>query len=194
MKKYGFLVGVGLVLSSANPALAAGSTTGTINASLVLTAGCIVNGSTATSGVPLGLLDFNSHNAQTFTGADAALANSTNNAIAVKCSPGSPYTLKVTSSKAAPSGAIYGTVSATAPRYLVGTAYPDDGVAYVLSHTSAFAAGDIIVNNTNFPAATTTDPTNGDLYPIYGRIAGVTGNTAIHADTYTDIINVQVDY
>lgn len=193
MKKYGFIVGIGMALSIVSPTFAA-TTTGTINASLVLSTGCIVNGNTGTSGLNLGSLNFGSYDAETFTGADASLTSSTNNAIAVKCSPGSPYTLQITSSNSAPSGAVYGTVPTTGPRYLVGSTYTTEGVAYVLSLSPAFAPAGTIVNGVNFPAATTTDPTNGDLYPIYGQITGVTNNTNIHADTYTDIIHVQVSY
>ncbi|AHG19218.1 hypothetical protein Z042_06000 [Chania multitudinisentens RB-25] len=193
MKKYGFLVGIGLILSTVNPVFA-GSTTGTINASLVLTSGCIVNGNTGTSNLSLGSLSFGTYNAETFTTADASLTNSTNNAITVKCSPGSTYTVKVTGSNSAPSGTIHGTVPTTAARYLVGNTYTNEGVAYVLSHTAAFAAGDIIANNATFAAAGSSNPTNGDIYPIFGRIIGVTDNTSIYADTYSDVIHVQVDY
>lgn len=194
MKKYGFfIVGVGMAFSAAHPALA-GTTASTINASLVLSAGCIVNGNTGTSGLNLGSLNFGSYDAQTFTGANASLTSSTNNAIAVKCSPGSPYTLQITSSNGAPSGAVYGTVPTTGPRYLVGSTYTTEGVAYELSLSPSFAPAGTIVNGVNFPAAATTDATNGDLYPIYGQITGVTDNTNIHADTYTDIIHVQVSY
>lgn len=193
-KKYGFIAAIGLVLSSVTPVFAA--TTGVINATLTLTAGCLVNGSTDTSGLTLGTLDFGSHNAQTFTGEDATMTSSTNNAIAVKCSPGSTYTIQVTGSKAAPAGAVYGTVPTTGARYLVGTSAGNlnNGVAYLLSLSSSYAPAGTIQNNTPFPLSTITDPTNGDLYPIYGRIAGVTNNIDIRADTYTDVINVQVDY
>lgn len=193
MKKYGFIVGAGLALSVANPVLA-GTSTGTINASLVLTAGCIVNGGTGTSGLNLGTLSFGSFNAQTFTGATATLASTPQNAIAVKCSPGSTYTIKVTSSNNVPSGAVYGTVPTTGPRYLVGNTYTTEGVAYLLSLSATFATAGTIVNGTAFPAATATDPTYGDLYPIYGQITGVTSNASIKADTYADVIHVEIDY
>ncbi|TQI80302.1 spore coat protein U-like protein [Serratia fonticola] len=193
MKKYGFIAGAGLVLCMVNPVLA-GTTTGTISASLVLTAGCVVNGGTGTSGLNLGTLNFGTYNAQTFTGATATLASTPDNAIAVKCSPGSTYTIKVTGSNAVPSGAVYGTVPTTGPRYLVGTTNTTQGVAYLLSLSSSFAPAGTIVNGTAFPAATTTDPTYGDLYPIYGQITGVTNNENIRADTYADNIQVEIDY
>lgn len=183
-----FLLGCGIGLSMAPSGFAA-TTTGTINARLVLTTGCLVNGQSATTGVNFGTLDFGSR-AATFDTLNATLVGTLGNGIFVRCTTGQTYNVQLTSSNAAPT-TVFGTASAQ-PRYLVRDSDATQGIAYTLYGTTSYTTP--IANNTNLANTGTTDPVNGDSYPIYGRIAGGGFNAAIPAGTYTDTINVAVNY
>ncbi|CAH0224668.1 spore coat protein U domain-containing protein [Erwinia aphidicola] len=188
MKMKLFLLGCGLSFGVVSSGFAA-TTTGTIAARLVLTTGCLVNGQSATSAVNFGTLDFGS-SAATFDTLNATLVGSLGNGIFVRCTTGQTYNVQLTSSNAAPA-TVYGTVTAQ-PRYLVSATNATQGVAYTLYGTTSYTTP--IANNTNLTNTGTADPVNGDNYPIYGRIAGGGYNAAIPAGTYTDTINVAVNY
>lgn len=188
MKMKLFLVGCGLSLGVASSGFAA-TTTGTINATLTLTTGCLVNGQSGTSGVNFGTLDFGS-SAATFDSLNATLVSPVGNGIFVRCTTGQTYNVQVTSSNTAPA-TVFGAVTGQ-PRYLVLGSDNTQGIAYTLYSDAAFATA--IANNTNLPSSGTADPVNGDNYPVYGRITGGGFNAAIPAGTYTDTINVAVNY
>lgn len=183
-----FLVCCGIGAFVTAPAMAA-TTTGTINATLTLTTGCLVNGQSATSGVNFGTLDFGT-SAATFSTLNATLVGSLGNGIFVKCTTGQTYNVQLTTSNAAPT-TVYGAVTAQ-PRYLVLGSDATRGIAYTLYGNTSYTTP--IGNNTSLTNTGTPDPTNGDNYPIYGRITGGNFNTAIPAGTYTDTINVAVNY
>ena len=177
-------------LSAGLPAVSlAATTTGTINATLTLTTGCLVNGQSATTGVNFGTLDFGS-SAATFDTLNATLVGSAGNGIFVRCTTGQTYNVQVTSSNTAPA-TVYGDVSGQ-PRYLVLGADATQGIAYTLYSDAAFTTA--IANNANLTPSGTTNATLGDNYPIYGRVTGGGFNAAIPAGTYTDTINVAVNY
>lgn len=171
------------------PASYAATTTGTINATLTLTTGCLVNGQSATTGVNFGTLDFGS-SAATFDTLNATLVGAAGNGIYVRCTTGQTFNVQVTSSNAAP-GTVYGTVSGS-PRYLVLGSDNTQGIAYTLYSDASFSTA--IANNTNITPSGTTDPTLGTNYAIYGQVVGGGFNPVIPAGTYTDTINVAVNY
>lgn len=109
--------------------------------------------------------------------------------IRVRCSDGAAsYIVQITgSSNPAPSNTPYGTANA---HYMTLTTDPTQAVAYTLYNDAGFTSA--IANGTNLTAAPTSDPVNGEIYPIYGRITG--GGNSIPAGTYADVINVQVTY
>ena len=190
MKTKLFLLGCGLSLGVASSGFAA-TTTGTITARLVLTAGCLVNGQVATPGAigNLGTLEFPG-GAATFDIKTAAVVGTVGNGIFVRCSTGSTYSVQITSSSAKPT-TVYGTET-TQPRYLISGTTATVGIAYSLYPNTDYTTP--IANNTNIAPVGTPDPTYGDNYPIYGRIAGGGNTSAIPAATYTDTINVAVNY
>lgn len=180
-----------LTIGVCSPALSATST-GTINATLTLTNGCVINGDPAATNSTFGALDFGTH-AATFDTLDATMTGATGDGIRVRCSDGAAsYTVQITGSNtAAPSTPAYGTVTANA-RYLGLTSDATQAIAYTLYNDAGFSVP--IANNANLVASGTADPVNGEIYPIYGRITGGGNTTTIPAGTYTDVINVQVTY
>ncbi|MDF7648283.1 spore coat protein U domain-containing protein [Candidatus Pantoea formicae] len=167
----------------------AASTTGTIAATLTLTTGCLVNGQSATTGVNFGSLNFGT-SAATFDSLGATLVGSSGNGIYVRCTTGQTFNVQVTGSNTAPA-TVYGTVS-TQPRYLRLGSDNTQGIAYTIYSDAAYTTA--IANNTNIAASGTTDATLGTNYAIYGRIVGGGYNPIIPAGTYTDTINVSVNY
>ncbi|WP_075183082.1 spore coat protein U domain-containing protein [Pantoea sp. 1.19] len=171
------------------PAAWGASTTGTINATLTLTTGCLVNGQSGTSGVSFGTLDFGAQ-AATFDTLNATLQNSAGSGIFVRCTTDQSYNVRITNSNTAPA-TVYGDRTA-APRYLRLSSDNTVGIAYSLYGSTSYTTP--IANDTDLVAVGTPDPVNGDNYPIYGRITGGGFNAAIPAGTYTDTINVAVNY
>lgn len=188
MKMKLFLVGCGLGLGVASSGFAA-TTTGTINATLTLTTGCLVNGQSGTSGVDFGTLDFGS-SAATFDTLNATLVSPVGNGIFVRCTTGQTYNVQITSSNTAPA-TVFGAETGQ-PRYLVLGSDNTQGIAYTLYSDASFSTA--IANNTDLTSTGTTDPVNGDNYPVYGRITGGNFDATIPAGTYTDTINVAVNY
>ena len=190
MKLKLFLVATSLSAALAPAAVFAATTTGTINATLTLTTGCLVNGQSATTGVNFGSLNFGS-SAATFDTLNATLVGAAGNGIFVRCTAGNTFNVQVTSSNGAP-GTIYGTVSGQ-PRYLILGSDNTQGIAYTLYSDASFTTA--IANNTNIaPSSGTPDPTLGTNYAIFGRVVGGGFNPLIPSGTYTDIINVAVNY
>lgn len=167
----------------------AASTTGSVNATLTLTNGCLINGNPSTSNANFGTLDFGTHPA-TFDTLNATLTGATGNGIRIKCSDGATYTVQVTGSNTAPT-TVFGARTST-PRFLVLNSDATQGIAYTLYNDAAF--NNPIANNTNLVPASTADPVNGDIYPVYGRVTQGGNNTAVPVGTYSDVINVQVNY
>ncbi|QHM72411.1 Csu type fimbrial protein [Mixta intestinalis] len=189
MKKRFLLVAASCALPLlAAPSFAA-TTTGTINATLTLTTGCLVNGQPGTTGVNFGTLNFGS-SAATFDTLNATLVGAAGTGIYVRCTTGQAYNVQVTSSNAAPA-TVYGEVTGQ-PRYLLLGADNTRGIAYTLYSDAGFT--NAIANNTNLPATGTANPTLGDNYQIFGRITGGGFNATIPAGTYTDTISVAVNY
>lgn len=184
-----FLMAAGLYTGLTSVTAVAATTTGAINATLTLTTGCLVNGQSATTGVNFGTLNFGS-SAATFDTLNATLVGAAGNGIYVRCTTGQTFNVQVTSSNGAP-GTVYGTVSGQ-PRYLILGSDNTQGIAYTLYSDAAFTTA--IANNTNIAASGTTDPTLGTNYAIYGRVVGGGFNPLIPAGTYTDTINVAVNY
>ncbi|MDF2786111.1 MAG: polyketide synthase [Pantoea eucrina] len=189
MKTKLFLMAAGLYAGLTSVAALAATTTGAINATLTLTTGCLVNGQSATTGVNFGTLNFGS-SAATFDTLNATLVGAAGSGIYVRCTTGQTFNVQVTSSSGAP-GTVYGTVSGQ-PRYLILGSDNTQGIAYTLYSDAAFTTA--IANNTNIAASGTTDPTLGTNYAIYGRVVGGGFNPLIPAGTYTDTINVAVNY
>ena len=189
MKLKLFLMTAGLYTGLTSVTALAATTTGAINATLTLTTGCLVNGQSATTSVNFGTLNFGS-SAATFDTLNATLVGAAGSGIYVRCTTGQTFNVQVTSSNGAP-GTIYGTVSGQ-PRYLILGSDNTRGIAYTLYSDAAFTTA--IANNTNIAASGTTDPTLGTNYAIYGRVVGGGFNPLIPAGTYTDTINVAVNY
>ncbi|HEY0208422.1 spore coat U domain-containing protein [Acerihabitans sp.] len=165
------------------------TTTGTINATLTLTNGCLINGDPATSNVNFGTLDFGTHPA-TFEELSATLSGATGDGIRVRCTTGATFSVQITGSNPAPVN-VYGAETAS-PRYLVLGSDASQGIAYTLYNDAAFTSP--IANNAGLRASGIPDPVNGNIYPVYGRVTQGGNNTSVPAGTYSDVINVQIIY
>lgn len=180
---------IGCLLAS-HSALAA-TTTGTVNVNLVLTNACIVNGSNSPTGVPLGTLDFGAHGT-TFSTLTTQLSNGGGSTFTVACSVGDTYSVVLTSSNNVPPAptTTVGT-SGNPPRYVLSTTDNTKGVYYNVYDASAMTS-ELTNGATITPAS---GPTNGvSTYTLYGKIVGNGTNTGITAGTYTDILNLTVNY
>ncbi|MBK0002406.1 spore coat protein U domain-containing protein [Erwinia sp. S38] len=183
-----FLLGCGLTMGVATSGIAA--TTGTIAATLTLTAGCLVNGQPALTNANFGTLNFGSQVA-TFGALQAAVTGSQGAGIFVRCTAGEDYNLQITGSTNTAPTTVFGTAPATGARYLIRASDPTRGVAYGLYPSAASTTP--IVNNTTVTPLGTADQTYGDNYTIFGKIAG--GNsTLVPVGVYVDTINVAVNY
>lgn len=189
MKKIAILMLTGSsLLLSVSPAQAVTST-GSIGVSLILTNGCLINGSPAQSGINFGTLNFGTRPA-TFGTLTAQLAGAVSgNTFTVQCTTGATYTVQVSGSANAAPTTIVGTVG-TPGRYLLNTSAPTQGVAYSIYSDSAF--NNVIANNANIPIASTT--AGVDSYTLYGRIQGGGNSVTVQPGTYTDTINISVTY
>lgn len=184
-----FLLGCGLTMGVATSGISA-TTNGTIGATLTLTAGCLVNGQPASEGGSFGTLDFGSHVA-TFGALQAAVSGAVGAGIFVRCTAGESYNLQITGSLNTAPATVFGTVPTTGARYLIRSTDATRGVAYGLYPSSASTTP--IINNTIVTAAGAADPTNGDNYTIFGKIAG-NNSTLVPIGTYVDTINVAINY
>ncbi len=184
-----FLLGCGLGMGMATSGIAA--TTGTIAATLTLTAGCLVNGQPAITNANFGTLNFGSQVA-TFDTLQAAVSGSQGAGIFVRCTAGENYNLQITGSSNDKPTTVYGTAPETGARYLIRATDPTRGVAYALYPSAASTSP--IVNNTTVTPLGTADATYGDNYTIYGKIIGGGNSTLVPIGTYVDTINVAVNY
>lgn len=189
MKAHTFLMLCGSGLLCGINGAQAVSSSGTINATLTLTNGCLINGSPAQGGINFGTLDFGTHPA-TFSTLTTTLAGAAGgNSFGIQCTTGSTYTVQVTGSTNGAPTTTVGTPG-TPARYLVNTTDATQGVAYSIYSDSAF--NNVITNNAAIPKASTT--AGVDNYIVYGRIQGGGDSVTVKPGTYSDIINVSVNY
>ncbi|WP_297199730.1 spore coat protein U domain-containing protein [uncultured Pluralibacter sp.] len=159
----------------------ADSSTGTVGVTLTLTNGCLINNNETGSGINFGTLDFGTQ-AATF----GVLTRQTNS-FTVKCNT-TNYTVKVTGSQNTSKPATTAGITGTAARYLVNTTDTTQGVAYSLFDSSAMSKE--IENGTALQPVSSADST--DTYALWGRIQG--NSTLVAAGTYTDTVQISVDY
>ncbi|OAT32194.1 putative fimbrial subunit [Buttiauxella brennerae ATCC 51605] len=182
------LCGSGL-LCGISGAQAVVTSSGTITATLVLTNGCLINGSPSQDGINFGTLNFGEHPA-TFSTLTTVLSGAAGgNSFSIQCTSGAPYTVQVSGSTNAAPGTTVGTPG-TPARYLVNTTDATQGVAYSIYSDTAF--NNVIANNAAVPKASTT--AGVDNYIVYGRIVGGGNSVTVKPGTYSDIINVSVTY
>ena len=182
------MVSAGLLALASSGAQAVTSS-GTIAATLTLTNGCLINGSPSQNGINFGTLDFGTHPA-TFAMLTTQLAGASGgNSFSVQCTTSS-YTVTVTgnTNSTAP-GTVVGTPG-TPARYLISTTNAAQGVAYSLYSDSGY--NNVIANGAALPIASTT--AGADNYTLYGRITGGNNSVTVVPGTYTDTINVSVNY
>ncbi|HEY0271500.1 MAG TPA: spore coat protein U domain-containing protein [Sphingomonas sp.] len=150
--------------------------TGTVDSTITLARACQVNGTTGTTNVQFGVLDFGTQTTL-FTQAQAEVqGGGSGSAITVQCSPGTGATLTFAT------GLHDATVS---------------GSGRAMSNGSLLVPYDLYSNSgltTVLPVgateAVTADGTVQTLH-VYGKALGVPGLTA---DTYTDTINVTLAF
>lgn len=183
-----------LVLASGALALAGHSahavtSSGTINATLTLTNGCLINGSPNQSGINFGSLDFGTHPA-TFSELTTQLTGANGgNSIAIQCTTDT-YTVQITGTNNTTAPATVVGTPGTPARYLISTTNATQGVAYSLYSDSGFS--NVIANNAPLPVASTAGGVNN--YTLFGRIQGGGNSVTVVPGTYTDTINVSVIY
>lgn len=163
--------GAGLMLACQ---VQAASVTGQIAATLTLISNCQVNGSTASSGVNFGALNFGSQIAQ-FTGATAQVGGG--GAISVLCSPGAIPVVKV---------GVGGHDGASAG----GTRALSDGTNFVPYDFYTDAATTVLLPING----TITLPTSigvAQTVNLYGRAVGKAG---LPPGVYTDTVAVELSF
>lgn len=159
---------------------------GTVDATLTVQAGCLINGAAQGGTLDLGSLNFGTHSA--FTDLDATMTGGgANSAITVQCTDGVSYTVTLIDSANVKPTIATGLEGTTA-RYLnnAGDAY---GVAYQIYSDSGF--GSVIANGA--PLTGTPDGNGVNSYTLYGRITDA-NSALLTADTYTDTINIAITY
>ncbi|MGU3416229.1 spore coat protein U domain-containing protein [Enterobacteriaceae bacterium C34A] len=171
------------------PGAQAVTSLGTIAATLTLTNGCLINGSPSQSGINFGTLDFGTRPATFSTLTTQLTGASGGNSFTVQCTTSS-YTVTITgnANSTAP-GTVVGTPG-TPGRYLISTTNATQGVAYSLYSDSGY--NNVITNGAALPIASTTGGV--DSYTLYGRIQGGGNSVTVVPGTYTDTINVSVNY
>ncbi|QBY41589.1 spore coat protein U domain-containing protein [Arsenophonus nasoniae] len=190
MKGIRLIMVIGCLLAS-HSALAA-TTTGTVNVNLILSNSCVVNGSTATTGVPMGTLDFGTQ-PTTFSQLITQLSNNAGTTFTVQCPPNDTFTVALTSSTNTAPTTPHGTQIGSTPRY-VNLANNSHGVYYgVFDSNPSPKPGTALANNATITPV--SGPTNGvSTYTLYGLIQGNGTNAGIIAGTYTDVVNLTVTY
>lgn len=149
--------------------------TGTIDSTITLTSACEVNGSTGTTAVDFGTLDFGSHTSL-FTEATAQVDGNGSGAIAIQCTPGSGATLTFLA------GLNDDEVAGSTRAMTNGTLF----VPYDIYSDPAFAT--VLDNGSTVPV--TADGTV-QIVNVYGRALG---NAGLTAGTYTDTIAVTLTF
>ena len=149
--------------------------TGTIESTITLLSACEVNGSTATSGVDFGTLDFGGHSTF-FDEATTQLQSGSANAIEIRCAQGADATLTITGGlhDAAVGGS--GRAMANGSRYVPYDIYSDSGFQNPLVNGETIAV--------------TADGSIQQI-PIYGRALG---NSGLIPGDYSDTISVTLDF
>ena len=166
----------GLGLALASQAQAA-TVTGNINATLTLTAACQVNGSTATTGVNFGNLDFGSQIAL-FTEASAqVIGTGGGGAISVLCSPGATPVVKVGA------GAHDAATTGGSRALAMGTNYVPYDFYTDAGHTNLLAINGTITLATSTGVAQTVN--------MYGRAVG---KPSLPPGVYTDTVAVELSF
>ncbi|MFM9270396.1 spore coat U domain-containing protein [Halomonas elongata] len=179
----GLLFRRGVLIASLIPSLMAGSAfaqsvTGTVDVSIELTAACEVNGSTATSGVDFGSLEFGSHTTL-FSEADSEVLNG-GDAIEVLCSPGVTPSFQITGgANDVESGAQNHAMANGSGNFVPYSIYTD------AARTSALEP------NTPYTLSGTPDGITPQTLPLYGRAYGQPG---LAADSYSDTLNVELSF
>lgn len=166
--------GVGLLLASQAQAA---TVTGQINASLVLISSCQVNGSTATTGVNFGALNFGTQTAL-FTTAGAQVLGSGSSALSILCSNGAIPVVKV--GVGAHDGQGTGGTRALydgSANYVAYDFFTDSGL------TTPLAINGTITLPTSSGAAQTVN--------LYGKAVGKAG---LPPGTYTDTVAVELSF
>jgi spore coat protein U-like protein len=154
--------------------------TGTIDATITLTAGCIVNGQSYDDGATaadFGSLEFGSHNTL-FTQADAQVLNG-GGGFTIQCSTGVAPTITFTTGQNDGSGTGGGT------RAMAHTTAPGQSVTYDLFSDAGRTA--VVPIGGSVPLLDTGLVQTVDLY---GRAYGAPGLTA---GTFSDVITVVVE-
>lgn len=166
--------GIGLVLASQAQAA---TVTGQINASLVLISSCQVNGSTATTGVNFGALNFGTQTAL-FTTAGAQVLAGGGGAMSILCSNGAIPVIKI--GAGAHDGASTGGTRALADgsgNSVPYDFYSDSGLTTVIP-----------INGTiTLPTSSGTPQTVN----LYGKAVGKAG---LPPGTYTDTVAVELSF
>lgn len=158
-----------------NPANAQ-TVTGTIDATITLTSACEVNGSTATSGVDFGTIDFGSHTTL-FSEATSTLdPGGGGSGISIQCSPGSDASLTIVGGLNDASVAGSGRAMKNGSLYVPYDIYSDASFATLLANGNSIAV--------------TADGTIQTI-PIYGKALG---NGGLTAGLYSDTISVTLSF
>lgn len=177
--KFSFaFVAMGAATICAAPARA--DITGTIDATITLEAGCIINGQSlddGASGADFGTIDFGTHNTL-FTQSDAEVLNG-GGAVSIQCSPGVAPTLSFDAGENDGSGAGAGVRAmahaSTAGQFVTYNLYSDAGRTTIIP-----IGGDIALASTG--AVQTVN--------IYGRAFG---EAALIPGTYADTITIVLE-
>lgn len=150
--------------------------TGTIDTTITLTSACEVNGSTATSGVDFGTIDFGSHSTL-FSEATSTLdPGGGGGGISIQCSPGSDASLTINSGLNDAAVAGSGRAMSNGSLYVPYDIYSDAAFLNVLANGASITV--------------TADGTE-QIVPIYGKALG---NSGLQAGTYTDTISVTLSF
>jgi spore coat protein U-like protein len=173
-----------------SPGVQANVSTGTINATLTLTSGCLINGDPALTGNNFGTLNFGTQSATFSTLTTQLTGASGGNSFSVACTSGDPYTVAITgnANNIAP-GTVIG-IPGTPGRFLINTTDATQGVAYSLYSDSGYSSE--VSDGAALPIASST--AGVDNYTLYGRIQGGGDSTSVIPGIYTDTINVSVTY
>lgn len=167
------LAGLGLALASQAQA----ATTGTIDSKLILTAACQVNGSSGTSGVSFGALDFGTKDSL-FTTAGAQVIGGGGGAMSILCSAGTVPVIRV--GAGAHDGQSAGGSRALADgagNFVPYDFYTDAG------HTQPLAIDGTITLPISTGVAQTVN--------LYGQARGKAG---LPAGVYTDTVSVELSF
>lgn len=172
-----FLFAVFITLQAFAPTAQAQTATGSIDSKILLVDGCVVENSTAASGVDFGSLDFGSKSTL-FTSADAEVTGVNGNGISIVCSAGNDAIVKVVNGANDANGAGHTHAMAFSAKY----------VPYDLYSAAGRAAGDRVNNN---DAINVTGDGTTKTIRLYARAVGASG---LSAGLYQDTLTMQIDF